>query len=156
MTGTPMANAANQIVNAFDNDVNTLYSSWSSPCYVGIDVGYGTVAKLSKVSILPQTSGNGRILIAGIHIEGSQDGTTYTDLFTILSTPTTGWSSYDMGDGVLSYRYMRAVKYSGRCLWSELEFYGKEFTSFPDIAACPIQVSCNVILPASIRMQCLP
>ena len=52
---------------AFDNYVNSVYSSPNSSCYVGIDVGENTVVDVNKIRFIP----NPQWHIAGEFLDGA-------------------------------------------------------------------------------------
>eukprot|EP00241_Pyramimonas_parkeae_P007053 CAMPEP_0114267548 /NCGR_PEP_ID=MMETSP0058-20121206/25377_1 /TAXON_ID=36894 /ORGANISM="Pyramimonas parkeae, CCMP726" /LENGTH=313 /DNA_ID=CAMNT_0001385453 /DNA_START=8 /DNA_END=947 /DNA_ORIENTATION=- len=116
---------------AFDSNISTNYDHGSDPCWVGIDLGYGTAALLTKVRLIPYFSGWGRSQIAGLQVQGSHNGSTWSTVYTIMDEAATGWNTYDMPENITAYRYLRV---------SKAGFHGIELTTFTDVAACPIKV----------------
>jgi len=121
-------------VNAFDGDAASTATSGSSSCSVGMDFGEGREAVLTRFAWYPDFW---RIAdTRGAVVEGSNDGTTWTNLVTVdLQAILEGWNHMDIINGPegrqtnnlgaeAAYRYLRYRAPAGRCRVNEIEFEG--------------------------------
>jgi len=110
--------------NAFDGNTSTYCDDAATGNGVtGIDLGSGNTAMVSRIRYWPRTSWESR-MTGGI-FAGSNDGTNYTTLYTVPSTPTSGaWTTANITNRT-AWRYLRyqgpANSYTNV---SEIEFYG--------------------------------
>ena len=88
----------------FDGDTTTFYDSPDAAGYVGIDLGAGNSLVPSQVAYCPRESYTDR-MVGGI-FQGSNDGYTWDDLYTVTVTPAVGWN-YAYPDTSTAYRYLQ-------------------------------------------------
>ena len=81
--------------------------------------------------------------VGNLKFQGSSDGTTYTDIFTVQQEIHEGWNYYDFRDDPLNYRYYRfygAVK--GACKVGEFSLRGVEvIASTASTYSCPVTLN---------------
>ena len=117
---------------AFDQDVSNR-SGTTASCSLGQRIKSGHVGTISKIRyFLPQTQQAEEY--KGGKFQTSDDGTTWTDLFTIDSTPMEGWNSWDRitsgttGSQHVTYKYVKYIPNPSAdtlCDFSEIEIIGK-------------------------------
>ena len=117
---------------AFDQDVSNR-SGTTASCSLGQRIKSGHVGTISKIRyFLPQTQQAEEY--KGGKFQTSNDGTTWTDLFTIDSTPMEGWNSWDRitsgttGSQHVTYKYVKYIPNPSAdtlCDFAEIEIIGK-------------------------------
>jgi len=91
---------------AFDNDPNTAFTSRAgSPKYLGLDLGSNHY--ITKVSISPRVGAEPRS--NNVVVQGSVDGTNYTDLYNVTAQPTSPGTTYALTNPG-NYRYVRLYR----------------------------------------------
>jgi hypothetical protein len=108
------------------NNLNT-YDESSSDCHVGMEFREGYVASLSKVKyILSDTAKDN--FIDKLAFEASNDGTTYTNLFTVDYNVGSGWNTHEFASTALpKYKYYRFKGDGAKsCRMNEIQLYGVE------------------------------
>lgn len=106
---------------AFDQYQASYYSSSNAVCYIGLDVGAGKLARITRIRYFPYYKWTiAANYIKGAVFEGSLDGTTYTQIALVDQTVHAGWNSILLATPV-NYRYMRLRHTSASgCKLSEL------------------------------------
>lgn len=104
-TGGYTSSAGGTVANAFDNDIDTVFTQSSSNGTVTID--YGSDVYIGSIGILPGVTATTNVIF-----EYSQDGTTWSTLYDPGATAWVNgewlWYDIDPGQGVQYYR-MRAT-----------------------------------------------
>jgi len=112
---------------AFDNSVLVTPSNSASTCNLGTVFKDGHVGVLSQVKYFVEglTTSN---FVNRTKFQGSNDGTTYTDIFTVNETIHEGWNYYKFEDSLKPrFRYYKFESdNSGGCAISEITFKGVE------------------------------
>jgi hypothetical protein len=79
---------------AFDDFINTYYSSGNAQCWVGLDFGTFFVANISRIRFYPNnywsTAAN---YLLTAQFQGSNDKTNWTTIATIDSSVNTAWNT---------------------------------------------------------------
>ncbi len=110
---------------AFDGDTGTSFDGPTADgCWVGRDLGAGIAKRLTKIRFYPRGENLAYRMNGGI-FQGSNDGVSWTDVYTIVSNPAeNAWTSVNITN-TTSWRYMRYMSPTqsyGNV--AELEFYG--------------------------------
>lgn len=93
--------------SAFDKYQASFYSSTNAVCYIGLDVGAGKLARITRIRYFPYYKWNiAARYIKGAVFEGSLDGSTYTQIALVDQTVHAGWNSILLAAPV-NYRYVR-------------------------------------------------
>jgi hypothetical protein len=108
------------------NNLNTLDDS-SSDCHVGMKFRDGYVGSLSKVKYIVSDIAKENFIDV-LSFEGSDDGTTYTNLFTADQNVGSGWNTHDFDTTAPpKYKYYRFKGSAAKsCLLNEIQLYGVE------------------------------
>jgi chitodextrinase len=104
---------------AFDgNYSNFVDAAAANGAFTGLD--FGSQANITQIKFQPRTDWASRM--NGGKFQGSNDGSSYTDVFTISSNPPYNLSSVSVN---ANYRYMRYLSpNNGYCNVAEIEFWG--------------------------------
>ena len=96
ISGKPLANTQSDAEKAFDGTMNTLYSSEDEECWVGVDFGENFKADIQKIRYSPNSVwSNPSAILDGAVFEVSDDGSTWTTLFTLeAALINSGWSKW--------------------------------------------------------------
>ncbi|XEC94795.1 LamG-like jellyroll fold domain-containing protein [Paenibacillus tarimensis] len=109
--------------HAVDGNTNTFTDTQSNPGWVLIDLGAGNEQSVAGyVKFFPRINFQGRM--NGAIIQGSNDGASFTDLYTVSGVTQNEWYSGVITDST-AYRYLRFYSPSGNGNVAELEFYKK-------------------------------
>ncbi|XEC96038.1 carbohydrate binding domain-containing protein [Paenibacillus tarimensis] len=106
---------------AVDGNTTTFTDTKSNPGWVLIDLGEGNEQAVGSAKFFPRINFQSRM--NGAIIQGSNDGTTFTDLYTISGVTQNDWYTAAITDET-AYRYLRFYS-NGNGNVAELEFYGK-------------------------------
>lgn len=68
---------------AFDGSVTNTLSDTKAPCHIGMEFKEGHVGMLSQIKYFMPTLNDKTVFVGKTKFQGSNDGVTYTDLFTI-------------------------------------------------------------------------
>lgn len=121
----PNASAGSAAVNgwrAFDGNTGTSTDTTANPSWILVDLGEGNAKTIGSVRFYPRTNFVSRV--NGSIIQGSGDGTSWTDLYTINGISTLAWHSGAITN-TTAFRYLRFYSPSGSSNVAELEFYEK-------------------------------
>jgi hypothetical protein len=131
LTGTYIGTAGscdglgNVGANAFDGNTSSFFDGPdASGDWCGIDLGAGVSAVITKISYYPRVNWDTRML-GGI-FQGSNDETTWTNLYTIPSAPPDGQftTTTTIGSST-AFRYLRYLSpTNGYCNVAEIQFNG--------------------------------
>ncbi|MCW3790214.1 carbohydrate-binding protein [Paenibacillus sp. LS1] len=116
--GTPESNGW----RAFDGNTETAPDALTNPSWILIDLGQNNAPILSGVKFYPRSTHLNRMKDAVI--QGSNDGTTFENLYTVGTISTAKWYFA----GIMNdkgYRYLRYYTPKGNANVAELEFYQK-------------------------------
>lgn len=109
---------------AFDGDKATYTDTKVNPGWIVADLGAGNDKALSSFKFYPRSTQAHLGRVNGAILQGSADGESYTDLYTISGITTAEWHSAVIS-GDQAYRYLRYYSPSGNANVAELEFYQK-------------------------------
>lgn len=107
MTGTPFGSVADVTgvpADVFDEDTGTQYIKTGGG-HVGIDLGVGVAFACSSIQFFPR-AGFPEQMVPG-KFQGSNNGTDYSDLYTVSGTPDAGWNTVTPTDTTTTFRYFR-------------------------------------------------
>lgn len=124
VTGSPGYNNQSQyaVANAFDGNTNTFFApDVNTNSLAQLDLGTTLTGKLTTLRFYPRPSFAGR-MVNGV-FQGSINGSNWTTLYTVSSTPTAGWNSVQMSDATF-YRYFRYFQANNFADVSDIEFWG--------------------------------
>ena len=116
--------------NCFDGSNNILNNDTSANCIVGMQFRQGYVAILNQVKVFISASDTTNFRNGNLIFQGSMDGVTYTNIYTVDNNVHGGWN-YQKWNSTLQngpkYRYFRYFgKAAGSCLINEIVFTGVE------------------------------
>ena len=116
---------ASSIANAFDELINTVYTSPNAQCWIGLDAGAGIKASISRVTFFASLNwANVAQYILYSTFQGSNDQTTWKTLATVDQTVHSGWNTFASKD-TTPYRYIRFLHNStSMCSLAEVQLYG--------------------------------
>ena len=107
-------NDGNTFAKALDGSTGTYFDAPApgNGDYVGIDLGSGHASAVTRIGFCPRSTYPSR-LVGGV-FQGSNDGTTWTALYTVSSAPATGalTETTAISSGI-AYRYLRYLAPSG-------------------------------------------
>jgi hypothetical protein len=127
LTGTLIADTLSAAPLASDGLLSTIYSSSAATCYVGVDFGEYLRADITRIRYFPNRSWRAaNAYILGATITASNDGTTWSTLFTVDSSVHTGWNIWRPSAALTTtYRYVRFEHNStSKCQLGEFEVSG--------------------------------
>ncbi|MHA4806877.1 Ig-like domain-containing protein [Flavitalea flava] len=125
--------------NAFDNNTTTFVDAkQTSGAYVGLD--FGSAQGLGSIRFFPRSGQEARM--NGGKFQGSNDGSNYTDLYTIGANPPAGWNTVTVSG---SYRYFRYINNAANtyCNVAEIECWssGSATVAVTGVTVSPTTVS---------------
>ena len=109
---------------AFDGRLDTYVDTLMKSGWTGIDLGEGKKVAVSKIRFFPRAGHAGRMPNA--KFQGSNDGTSWTQLHKITSTPQYKWQEIDLSSNSEEYRFYRFYDPDGNTNVAEVEFYAFE------------------------------
>ncbi|MGO4373814.1 discoidin domain-containing protein, partial [Paenibacillus sp. MCAF20] len=115
-TGTPEGNGW----LAFDGNTATSPDAITNPAWILIDFGAGHAKTIRGLKFYPRSTNVSRM--NGAVIQGSDDGATFVDLYTINGITETKWQFVSFENNH-AYRYMRYYTPNGNANVAELQFY---------------------------------
>jgi hypothetical protein len=138
-------NTANtsSIGNAFDELINTVYTSPNAQCWIGLDAGAGLKASISRFTFFANLNwANVAQYILYSTFQGSNDQITWQNLAIVDQTVHSGWNTFASKD-TTPYRYIRFVHNStSMCSLAEVQLFG---ILYSNIAANLTAQSADVI-----------
>jgi len=116
----PPYTTGSEYCKATDGNINTYYDfSQGNSGYTGLDLGSAKVIK--KIKFYPRTNFADRMI--GGKFQGSTNASTYTDLYTITTSPPLQWNEATISN-TTGYRYVRYLTpNNGWGNIAEMEFY---------------------------------
>ena len=104
--------------NAFDGNIETFVDAVdASGAYTQLD--FGSSQNVTKIKYYPRE--NNALRMTGGVFQGSNDGTDFTNIYTIPSAPGYTWNSINVN---VNYRYVRYLSpANGYCNVAEIEFW---------------------------------
>lgn len=127
LTGTWTADDMTKVQNAYDNAGGTAYGSANAAgCWIRFDIGAGTLADITELRYFPDTTIQTLNLVGSV-VSGSNDGSTWTTIYTVDSNIASGWNWWNTPSGTtVRYRYYQwsGTTTTGKCAWAELAFVG--------------------------------
>lgn len=138
LTGTQSTNTTpyccdNDGSNAFDGDSLTYVdAAEATGGYVQLD--FGGIKNVTVIKYFPRAGWASR-MTNGV-FQGSNDGTNYTDVYTVSSPPTYNWTSIPVE---VNYKYMRYLSpANSNCNVAEIEFWGTDaIVTVTDVTVSP-------------------
>lgn len=121
----PNASAGSAAQNgwrAFDGNTGTYTDTTTNPSWILVDLGAGNAKIIGSARFYPRSNFVPRI--NGSIIQGSSDGTSWTDLYTLSGIGALAWNSGAITNAT-AFRYLRYYSPSGNSNVAELEFYEK-------------------------------
>ena len=96
LSGKSIADTQEVADKAFDETMNTYYSSANEECWVGVDFGEGFKADIQKIRYSPNSVwSNPSAILDGSVFEVSNDGIVWVTLFTLeAASINSGWSKW--------------------------------------------------------------
>lgn len=128
LSGTLFGSANTQVENVFDdNNLNT-NEDWDADCYFGMYFPEGYEGFVNEVKVFLGSTYSKDYFVDYLTFQGSDDGSTYVDLFTLDASIHEGWNYFDFAEGEeASYRFYRFFgSNSGSCLVNEVHIFGVE------------------------------
>ncbi|WP_339308270.1 S-layer homology domain-containing protein [Paenibacillus sp. FSL R5-0519] len=110
---------------AFDDNLSTATDTISNPAWILVDFGEGTANTIGSFKYYPRSGDATQISrMNGAILQGSNDGTIFTDLYTIDGVSAAQWYVTPIGNDT-SFRYLRFYSPNGFANVAELAFYPK-------------------------------
>lgn len=108
---------------AFDGNTSTFCDDNSTGTgYTGIDLGSSNAQRIAYIRFIARSGYTARM--NGGKFQGSNDNSTWTDLYTVPSDPGASWQLVTVSNTTV-WRYLRYLgPNSGHCNAGEIEFYG--------------------------------
>mmetsp|Transcript_27798 Transcript_27798/g.24415 ORF Transcript_27798/g.24415 Transcript_27798/m.24415 type:complete len:468 (+) Transcript_27798:561-1964(+) len=109
------------------------YEPADEDCELIFDIGAGKVADIEEIRLFPRDNFDTE-LYDGTEIEVSNDGSTWTSLYSLENT-NDGWNIWSDEAATHQYRYIRIApsdEDGGRCDFAEIQIYGHELTDITD------------------------
>lgn len=113
---------------AFDDDLTVDFASDTAECYLGMAFAESHIGYLSGVRWFIVEIDDKSVFSGITTFQGSDDDSTYTDLFTLDGNVHEGWNYYSWDDDSYpTYQYYRFYSTSAAgCAFSEVKFTGVE------------------------------
>lgn len=128
----------------FDDILTEGFDSRQDACHIGVEFKEFHVGLLSEVKYLYVTIPNKNNVANRVVFEGSMDGETYDEIFTIGMEVREGWNYYTIDDPnrYLQYRFYRFKgTHADACRFGEIKFKGRETINNNDEDySCPVNV----------------
>lgn len=105
---------------AFDGNTGTYTDTTANPAWILVTLGAGNEKAIGSVRFYPRSGYESRM--NGSIIQGSGDGTTWVDLYTINNVANAAWGTGIITDS-MAFGYIRYYSSNGNANVSELEFY---------------------------------
>ena len=141
-----------QFIN--DEKLTTAYSSTNSFCYITFDFRQDYLFEAQEIHYYPFT-GTAISAFYGLMFQGSFDGTSWDNLFTLDKNIKTGWNIWS-GSASPSYRFFRIQspidKHPSQCGIAEVKFYGIKYYG----KANTLEMACDAVLKINGYNQLLP
>lgn len=110
---------------AFDNNVATFTDTTEATSWIDIDLGEANAKSLISFKFYPRNGKASEITrVNGAILQGSNDGTNYTNLYTISGINTVQWYTAPITND-MAFRYLRYYSPGGYANVAELELYRK-------------------------------
>jgi hypothetical protein len=113
-----------------DGNIHTQNSDWNADCHATMELRAGYIGTLDKIRyFLPADMDKETYFISFLKFQGSDDGTTFTDLFEVDSNARSGWNTVEWDDPATkpASRYFRFKgSTGGACIINEVEITGVE------------------------------
>lgn len=129
LTGTLLAtNSADQDKLIDGKNIIFYTDDTETGCYVGIQLKENHVGVLTEAKYYIGSVGTYAPYVDSLILQGSQDGVTYTDIYTVGAEVHEGWNVYsEFDESSTYYRYYRYYgTQSGSCAVTEIKFLGNE------------------------------
>jgi len=129
LTGTILAtNSADMDKLTDDKNIISYSDTTETGCYVGIQLKEDHVGVLKEAKFYIGSVGDYAPYIDSLILQGSQDGVTYSDIYTVGAEVHEGWNVYSSFD--TDSTYYRFYRYygtqNGSCAVTEIKFIGNE------------------------------
>lgn len=127
LLGTPFASNASLAMAVWDNNLQQGFTDVVKNCYFGTAFRVGYVGLVNEVKFF-MTRFTRSNFVNRLVFQGSMDGKTYNNIFTVGQEIHEGWNYYSYGPGnELQYRFYRFFSsYAGACLVGEISLRGIE------------------------------
>ena len=110
----------------FDGSNQNGWTSEAAKCFFGTSFKVGYIGVISEVKYF-MSRFNRTNFVDKLRFEGSQDGITYSTIFTVSQEIHEGWNTYNYQGKELRYRFYRFYGPSaGSCIVGELGLKGFE------------------------------
>ncbi|WP_186327687.1 discoidin domain-containing protein [Paenibacillus xylanexedens] len=110
---------------AVDSNVDTFTDTMDAVSWIDIDLGENQAESLSSFKFYPRNGKTSEITrVNGAILQGSNDGTHYTDLYTISGISSVQWHTASITNDT-AFRYLRYYSPGGYANVAELELYSK-------------------------------
>ncbi|RPK31233.1 putative Ig domain-containing protein [Paenibacillus xylanexedens] len=110
---------------ALDSNVDTFTDTMDAVSWIDIDLGENQAESLSSFKFYPRNGKASEIMrVNGAILQGSNDGTHYTDLNTISGISSVQWYTAQITNDT-AFRYLRYYSPGGYANVAELELYSK-------------------------------
>jgi hypothetical protein len=128
LNGTLFGSANTQVENVFDEDNLNTNEDWDSDCYFGMYFPEGYEGFVNEVKLFLGSTYSKDYFVDYLTFQGSDDGNSYDDLFTLDASIHEGWNYFDFEEGEeVSYRFYRFFgSNAGACLVNEAHIFGVE------------------------------
>lgn len=110
---------------AVDSNVDTFTDTMDAVAWIDIDLGENQAESLSSFKFYPRNGKASEITrVNGAILQGSNDGTHYSDLYTISGISSVQWHTASITNDT-AFRYLRYYSPGGYANVAELELYSK-------------------------------
>jgi LPXTG-motif cell wall-anchored protein len=114
------ASAAANGWRAFDENTSTFTDTTTNPSWITVTLGEGNAKAIGSVRLYPRSGYEARM--NGSIIQGSNNGTIWTDLYTVTGASPSVWRSAIIENNT-AFSYLRYYSPSGNSNVAELELY---------------------------------